>query len=149
MLSRFSHVQLCATPGSSVHEISQARILEWVAISFSRGSSQPRDWTQVSWIAGRFFTVWATREASNTHIKTSRWDRGPHRLKRNVDPDEEAQRQGRNFKFVDCWELSSGSVVTTLNSHCWGLQAMRHGWKIVFCGVFFVCVTVMDWTVSP
>ena len=44
-------------PGSSVHGISQARILEWVAISFSRGSSQPRDWTCISCIAGRFFTA--------------------------------------------------------------------------------------------
>ena len=42
-------------PGFSVHQIFQARILEWVAISFSRGSSQPRDWTQVSHIAGRCF----------------------------------------------------------------------------------------------
>ena len=48
-------------PGSSVHGILQARILEWIAISFSRGSSQPRDWTLVSCTAGRFFTVWATR----------------------------------------------------------------------------------------
>ena len=44
-------------------EILQARILEWVAMPSSRGSSQPRDWTQVSCIAGGFFTVWATREA--------------------------------------------------------------------------------------
>ena len=49
-------------PGSSVHGIFQARILEWVAISFSRGSSWPRDRTQVSCIAGRCFTLWATRE---------------------------------------------------------------------------------------
>ena len=48
-------------PGSSVHGISQARILEWVAIPFSRGSSQPRDQTQVSYIAGSFFTIWAAR----------------------------------------------------------------------------------------
>ena len=53
----------CSTPGSSVHGILQARILEWVAISFSRGSPWPRDRTQVSCIAGRFFTLWATREA--------------------------------------------------------------------------------------
>ena len=50
----------CSLPGSSVHGILQARILEW--IFFSRGSSQPRDWTHVSQIAGGFFTVWATRE---------------------------------------------------------------------------------------
>ena len=53
----------CSPLGSSVHEIFQARILEWVAISFSRASSQPRDRTQVSCVAGRRFTVWATRES--------------------------------------------------------------------------------------
>ena len=47
----------------TVHGIPQARILEWAAFLFSRGSSQPRDQTQVSLIAGRFFTSWATREA--------------------------------------------------------------------------------------
>ena len=52
----------CSPPGSSVHGISQIRILEWLAIPFSRGSSWPRDWTQVSCIAGRFFTIWTTRE---------------------------------------------------------------------------------------
>ena len=45
----------CSPPGSSVHWILQARILEWVAMPFSRGSSQLRDWTHVSHIAGRFF----------------------------------------------------------------------------------------------
>ena len=50
-------------PDSSVHEIFQARRLEWVAIPFSRGSFWPTDWTQVSCIAGRFFTIWATRES--------------------------------------------------------------------------------------
>ena len=52
-------------PGSSIHGVFQARVLEWVAISFSRGSSQPRNWTLVSLIAGRCFTVWATRKASH------------------------------------------------------------------------------------
>jgi len=49
-------------PGSSVHGIFQAIVLEWIAISFSKGSSQPRDWTRVSHIVDRRFTVWATRE---------------------------------------------------------------------------------------
>ena len=53
----------CSLPGSSIHGILQARILEWVAISFSRGSSRPRDWTQVSCIVGRCFNLWTTREA--------------------------------------------------------------------------------------
>ena len=54
----------CSPPSSSVHGILQARILEWLAIPFSRESSWPRDWTWVFCIAGRFFfTVWTTREA--------------------------------------------------------------------------------------
>ena len=47
----------CSLPGSSIHGIFQARILEWVAISFSRGSSQPRDWSRVALMLGRHFTV--------------------------------------------------------------------------------------------
>ena len=54
----------CNPPGSSVHGISQTRILEWVAISFFRGSSQPRDLTQVSYVAGRFFTTEPTGKPS-------------------------------------------------------------------------------------
>ena len=54
---------LCNPMGYAVYGILQARILEWVAFPFSRGSSQPRDQTQVSCIAGGFFTSWATREA--------------------------------------------------------------------------------------
>ena len=52
----------CSPPGSSVHGIFQVRVLKWVAISFSRGSSLPRNRTWVSCIVGRHFTVWATRE---------------------------------------------------------------------------------------
>ena len=65
-----SHVWLwgpmdCSPPGSSVHGIFQARILECAAISFSRGYSQPKDWTHISWspaLAGRFFTTSPTLE---------------------------------------------------------------------------------------
>ena len=76
--------QLCLTvcdpidgrlPGFSVHGIFQARVLEWVAVSFSRGSSQPRDWTQVSCIAGRCFTIWATREAPCSSVYGILWAR--------------------------------------------------------------------------
>ena len=59
--------QSCQTLGDlmdyTVHGILQVRILEWVPVPVSRGPSQPRDRTQVSWIAGGFFTSWATREA--------------------------------------------------------------------------------------
>ena len=49
----------CSLPGSSVHGIFQARVLEWIANSFTRGSSRPRDQTQVSRIVDRHFTVWS------------------------------------------------------------------------------------------
>ena len=60
--------------GSSVHGILQARILEWGAISFSRGSSQPRDWTRVSHITGRHYNLWATmlnHKSFSTYIHIS------------------------------------------------------------------------------
>ena len=63
-----SCLTLCDPTDYTVQGILQAGILEWVAFPFSRGSSQPRDCTQVSCIAGRFFTSWATREA---HIQKS------------------------------------------------------------------------------
>ena len=56
----------CSPPGSSVHGILQARILEWVAMPFGRWSSQPRDRTWVSHTEGRFFTIWATRKVPST-----------------------------------------------------------------------------------
>ena len=61
----------CSPPGSSSHGILQARILEQIAIPFSRGSSWPRDRTQGSWIKDGFLTIWVTREAqgvSTQHI---------------------------------------------------------------------------------
>ena len=68
-----SRLRLCdpmdySLPGFSVHGIFQARILEWVAISFSRRSSRPRDWTCVSRIVGRCFTIWATREVPTREV---------------------------------------------------------------------------------
>ena len=64
----------CTILHSSVHGIFQARVLEWVAVSFSRGSSRPRDQTQVSCTVGRCFTIWATREVfiiRETQVKTT------------------------------------------------------------------------------
>ena len=59
---------LCDPVDYTVCRILQARILEWVAFPFSRGSSHPKDWTQVSPIAGRFFTSYATREAQISYL---------------------------------------------------------------------------------
>ena len=57
----------CSLTGSSVHRLLQARILEWVAMPSSRGSSRPRDRTWVSHTAGSFFTLWANRETPRTY----------------------------------------------------------------------------------
>ena len=65
----------CSPPGSSVLGILQARILEWVAMTFSRGSSQPRDRTQVSCIAGGLLTVWAIWEAPKELVGFNSKDR--------------------------------------------------------------------------
>ena len=67
----------CTLPGSSVHGILQARILEWVAMPFSRGASQTRDHTQVSHIAGRFSSIWASRKTlSQRGLWPLRWAQG-------------------------------------------------------------------------
>ena len=64
----------CSPSGSSVHGILQARILQWVALLFSRGSSKPRNWTWVFCIAGWFFTVWATSKAHRMETAAKYFD---------------------------------------------------------------------------
>ena len=83
--------------GSSVHGILQARILEWVAISFSRESSWSRDWTWLSCVAGRFFTIWGTREAQclNSIVYFSLSKKKSH-LMRRVDSLEKTDA-GRDW----------------------------------------------------
>ena len=63
----------CSPPGSSVQEILQARILEQVAISSSRGSSPPRDWTGISCIGRQILNHWATREAPYLYVQLHEW----------------------------------------------------------------------------
>ena len=58
----------CSPPDSSVHVILQTRLLEWVVMPSSRGSSQPNDQTQVSCIAGRLFPIWTTKEVANDFV---------------------------------------------------------------------------------
>ena len=76
LLSRdwlFATIWIVALPGSSVHGISQARILEWVAISFSRRSSPPRDWTRVSCLGRWILYHWAIWKALRYRIPGSKW----------------------------------------------------------------------------
>ena len=73
-------------PGSSDHWILCATILEWFALAFSRGSFQPRDWTQVSCIAGRFFTAGGQREALRPWQRS--WGRRLGIRKGGIEPQE-------------------------------------------------------------
>ena len=84
--------------GPSVHGISQARILEWVAISFSREASQPRDRTWVSHLAGRRCNLWATREA------TKRNKASPFPMAKAI-----GQYENRKMKMYDCKDHTLGN----------------------------------------
>ena len=69
----FCHPMDCSSPGSSVYGILHARILKWVAIPFSRGSSLPRNRSWVSCIACGFFIVWATRDWISFNVMMTIW----------------------------------------------------------------------------
>ena len=109
--------QLCPTlcnpmdrspPGSSVHGILQAGILECIDIPFSRASFQSRDWTWVSCIAGEFFTVWATRE----------WFNSLYTL--------EYRRALLLVMYSSVLLLKVWSSPNSITSHNWGLLEMQH-----------------------
>ena len=85
----------CSLPGASAHGILQVRILEWVAVPFSRRACKPRDWTQVPCIAGGFFTTWATRETQ------AYWSGQP-----NPSP-EDLPTQESNYGLLHCREIFS------------------------------------------
>ena len=106
----FSSVQLFVTPWTVarqaplVHGILQARILEWVAISFSRESSRSRNQAWVSCIAGRFFTVWATREASRWLIYYL--------------------FSSKSKEFIVLWEMESFKIMHFLTMYVTGLRQL-------------------------
>ena len=110
----------CSPRGSSVHGIFQARMLEWVAISFSRGSSRPRDRTWVSCTAGRFVTIWATREnpyithllSRSSLIFTLHWSISVDCLLHDCSPLHN-HIDWSHFKFMTWWVLNAA-----LQLHC-------------------------------
>ena len=107
-----SRVWLCdpmdhSPPGSFVHGTFQARVLEWIAISFSRGSSRLRDRTQVSSIVDRRFTLWATRE-----VQTDRRDHKPDQKKNLlVNPHD--------------WKITA-KIAVALSHSVWGWFVCHH-----------------------
>ena len=113
-----SRVQLFATPRlphSSVHGIFQARILEWDAISISRRSSWPRDWTRVSHIVGRHFTVWATREVwapKNWCFWTAVLEKTWESLELQGDPSTLKEIRTEYSLEGWCWSWNSSILAT-------------------------------------
>ena len=116
----------CSPPGSSVYGILHARKLEWVGISSCRGSSWPRDWTRVSCITGRFFTVWA-QEALTLRLT---WSTGPDMIHKSGMmmiytlgvTNVIMQTHVKNFSFVILrlmWPLHCflGNVLPSLQHH--------------------------------
>ena len=103
-----SHVQLFVTPWTvalQIHGIMQARMLEWVAIPFSRGSSQPRGWIQVSCTASRFFTIWTTKKAQHINYLF-------------LNPGIKISKPFPFLSLVLMLTLSLKTVFLCLNFHC-------------------------------
>ena len=105
------HPVNCRPPGSSIHEILQARILAWVAMPFYKGSSQPRDWIGVSRIAERFFTIWANGETFN--LPSRAWHRAPKSL---------------DFPMMSSITASWGNL--RLRAGCQGTNQVMRGLKL-------------------
>ena len=127
-------------PGSSVHGIFQARILEWVAIPFSRESSQPRNETQVSHITCRFFTIWATREGPGAKkkkikikIKKKQYWNKFNRLKKL------SITKKKNFFLMIVAVTTKKKIVVQLPSH---VQLFATPWTAA-------CQASLSFTVSP
>ena len=100
----------CSLPGSSAHGISQARILEWVAIPFSRGSSWPRGQTWVFFIAGRFFTIWVTRKARSIYGIINK--KKPNRVVWGMRGREERRSKKGQVILVARWHNSTTNLCT-------------------------------------
>ena len=116
----------CSLPGSSVHGIFQARVLEWVAISFSRGSSRPRVWTPVSCIAGGCFTIWATREAPVG--KESAYNAGDNGdAVRSLEWEDPLEEHRATYSSILAWRISWTEKPGGLQSI--GLQRVGHDWS--------------------
>ena len=138
----------CSLPGLSVHGIFQARILERVVISFSRGSSQPRDQTQVSCTAGRFFTIWApgiwvqlgpwnrasllAQTVKNLPAIQETWVRAPGQ----EDPPEKGVAA---HSSILAWRIPRTKEPGGLQSM--GLQRMGHDWV----NNTYLLINIVEW----
>ena len=130
----------CSPPGSSVHGISQARILEWVAISYFRGSLAPRDWRPVSCIAGRFFTTWAIRECMEVpktkYIHSFTYSKNQ---RRNEKPNLKWSRETVFTKKMRSWLDMEGWMWSELTKSALHLKLFR-----VLCLFVYICIFLRE-----
>ena len=137
----------CSPPGSPVHGILQARILDCVAISFSRGSFWPRNWIQVSCTARKCFTVWATGEARDVKpLMAGRLMRRANSLQKTLMLVKTEGRRTRGWQRWDScmesltqwawiwaksereWREGTQTGKPGVLQSCLGLQTVRHNW---------------------
>ena len=118
---------LCDPMDYRVHEILQARILEWVAFPFSRGSSQPRDRTQVSHIAGGVFTSWATREAHHLFYWFTKYMLLASWKRQNLEPQIVHTHSGCQLNWDHCiLRAQCQHTVNVLTKNAWLLPGWYH-----------------------
>ena len=107
----------CSLSGSSIHGIFQARVLEWVAISFSRESSRPRDQIGASCIAGRHFTTWTTREAPT-------WPLIEHIIDQEIFAENKACGRWFLFSLAQNCYFTNSLWIIAFNGYTWHLKRL-------------------------
>ena len=167
----------CSPPGPSVHGILQARILEWVDISFSTGASRRRDWTWDSCTTGRFFTIWATREAQavllirKSHLQDSYKEPwlgypifGISEIQKREWLEDNSSRVGTTISPLECefprtelvWFFTADSPVPGTKSRhstpiCWLTEWTQPKQQLFFKKLFihlFGCLSSHLWNVG-
>ena len=129
----------CSLPGSSLHGILQARVLEWVAISFSRGSSRPRDRTRVSRIPGRGFNLWATREVICICYTFCNCPTRRHRQVASVVSDSVRPHGLQPTRLLRPWDSPDKNT----GVGCHFLLQLSHSFCFCFFSILFsVCISV-------
>ena len=141
----------CSPPGSSVSEILQARILEWVAIPFSRGSSQSKDWTWVSCTGGRLFTICTTLDTLKADANKG-WDQrdcAEGKLKKKLVQMKNMTSVSRVFLyhlFLEGWMCSLQEIAGSLQN---GFSTRLPNLIVFFNPRFFLPSTVNStWSIT-